>query len=181
VQLLVEEVTGSSFAAAVRRDLLASPGLHRVAVQDVDAPAPPLAAPASRLPLGSRDGYLPYRSLGAFAGGAGGVAADAPTLALWGYELYGGRLLGMPAVTEMTNAPDAALSSSGASHGLGTMGLTTAFGLPAVGHLGEITGYSAALVVVPERRLSVAVLVVGDDKHAQGFAEAVIRAVLPDG
>lgn len=178
LQLLVEAVTGRPLAESIEADLLDPAGLERVALQDTQAPPPPLAAPASHRPLGPPDGYLPYRSLASFAGAAGGMACDAPTLARWGYELYGGRLLGMPAVTEMTNAPDAQLAGVGASYGLGTMRFRTAFGLDAVGHVGDVDGYSSVLAVVPQRHLAVAVLVVGDGKDTWSFVERVVAAAL---
>ncbi|TCM42730.1 serine hydrolase [Kribbella sp. VKM Ac-2568] len=86
--LLVEKVTGRSLAEALRADLLDPAGLDRVAVQDVERPTPPLVAPPGRLRL-RPDGYLPCRALATAGGAAGGMAADAPTLARWGYRCTG--------------------------------------------------------------------------------------------
>ena len=37
--------------------------------------------------------YLPSRAWATAVGGAGCIASDAPTLAAWGYRLYGGYVL----------------------------------------------------------------------------------------
>ena len=52
--------------------------------------------------------FVPDRSLATLAGAAGGVAADAATLAEWGYRLYGGRILPPVRAVELATevAPD---------------------------------------------------------------------------
>ena len=85
----------------------------------------------------------------------GGGAADAPTLATWGYQLYGGLILPPDRTVELTTpvAPD---------YGLGTMIVSGLAGTDLlVGHLGGINGYSTLLAVDPIRELSIAVLTVG--------------------
>ena len=59
---LIEKVTGDTYAAALHRDLLDGRGLDHIAVQDEDAPSPPLALPPGR--IAGNGHYLPSRSLG---------------------------------------------------------------------------------------------------------------------
>jgi len=152
--LIIEKVSGLTYAEALRRDVLAELG-GRMAVQTGEAPSPPLSAP-DRSTGAVPDGlFLPNRALATAAGAAGGIAADAPTLASWGYRLYGGLILPPDRTVELGTpvAPD---------YGLGTMiisGLARTDLL--VGHLGGINGYTTLLAVDPARQLSIAILTVG--------------------
>jgi len=137
--LLIEKVTGLSYPAAVRRDLL--PGLGaRIAVQDAETPTAPLAAPyltgTSTVPDGR---FLPNRAHASVAGAAGGIAADAATVARWGYRLYGGRILDAAATVDLTTpvAP---------GYGLGTEILEQRWAPTGgvIGHHGGIPGYATA-------------------------------------
>ena len=155
--LLIERVTGLSYAAAVRRDLL--PGLGgRIAVQDAETPVAPLAAPnltGTTTKFGGQ--FLPNRAEASVAGAAGGIAADASTLARWGYLLYGGHILDTAATVDM-GTPVAP------RYGLGTEILEERWGSSGglIGHHGVISGYATVLMVNPERQLAIAVLVPGD-------------------
>lgn len=157
--LLVERVTGRPLAAALRADLFGRAGLRRIAAQDTERLDPPLAAPQAELRPCALDGYVPCRSLASIAGPAvGGIAADAATVAAWGYQLYGGRVLSASLTEQMQTPPTSDDLDTALGYALGTMvfeGLATD---RAVGHLGDMPGYESILVVLPERGLSVAVL-----------------------
>ncbi len=150
---LIEEMTGDTFAEVVRRDLIEPAGLARVWVQDAEAPEPPLTVgEASRLfpvvdPAGS---YLPSRAIASAGGGAGGMAADAPSIARWGYLLYGGYVVDPGLVEQMTTGQD--------GYGLGTE-LGDIDGARIVGHGGNLNSYHSILLVWPDSQTSVAVLV----------------------
>jgi D-alanyl-D-alanine carboxypeptidase len=173
--LLIEKVTGLRFNEAVRRDLFTGIGT-RMVVQDAEPPVPPLAAPGRSpegLPDAVPDGtFLPDRALASAAGAAGGIAADAATLAGWGYRLYGGQVL--PPVRTVELATEVA-----PAYGLGTEILEQSWGPRGgvVGHHGGINGYSTVLTVTPAEQLSVAVLGVGPggpiDLIAQELASAL--------
>jgi D-alanyl-D-alanine carboxypeptidase len=157
--MLIERLTGRTVAQVERADLFTPAGLTRVAAQDAERPTPPLATPPGRL-KGARDGYLPSRAW-AHAGGDsfGGIAADAATVATWGYQLYGARLLSVESVGAMTSQQSAANIAPSLGYGLGTMlflGLSTD---PTYGHAGGDPGYSTLMVVIPARHLAVAVLI----------------------
>lgn len=175
--LLVEKVTGRSLAEALRTDLLDPAGLDRVAVQDAERPTPPLGAPPSRLRLGPPDGYLPCRALATAGGAAGGMAADAPTLARWGYQLYGARLLPAETVHAMMTPETAGTVFPGVGYGLGTM-LFLGLGTEAnVGHSGRSPAYSSMLAVIPARHLSAAILIPDEDRDTEAIMDELFAAL----
>lgn len=155
--LIVEEVTGAPLPQVLRRELWEPQGLTRIAYQDAEALPPPLARPGpddgylpDDVPAGP---YLPWRSLASAAGAAGGIAADAPTVARWGYHLYGGLVLGAEASREMRESP------GDGWYGLGTWRVgDNRWGVEVVGHLGELPGYRTVLAVLPEQRVSIAII-----------------------
>jgi D-alanyl-D-alanine carboxypeptidase len=181
--LLIEKVTGTTVARALRSGVLTVAGLERLVYQDEERPTAPLAAPfvihhgpempepSELLELG--DGYLPARCLAAAAGSAGGMASDATTLARWGYLLYGGWVLGDEALAEMTHFED--------GYGLAAHDHESSFGVPAVGHEGTVPGYVAQLLAFPEEGLSVAVLVNtnGDEREMTRIAGRIRATLAP--
>lgn len=151
--LLVESVTGESLAHALRADLLDPAGLNRIAIQDAERPSPPLAAPGedTLARFATKGPYLPNRAVASIHRADGGTAGDAPSVARWGYLLYGGHVLPGESVKQMTRfGPE--------DYGLATQQFEVN-GLQCVGHLGEIEGYRAALVVIPKRRTAIAILI----------------------
>ena len=157
--LLIEKVTGRTVGQVERADLFTPAGLSRVAAQDGEKPTPPLAAPPRSLKV-APDGYLPSQSLaGSGEDSFAGIAADAATVAKWGYQLYGGRLLPVDSVRAMITQPSAGDIAPDRGYGLGTMvflGLCTD---PTYGHSGADPGYTTLLAVVPARHLAAAVLI----------------------
>jgi D-alanyl-D-alanine carboxypeptidase len=154
--MLIEKVTGQPWASALRRDLLDPAGLDRVWVQDGEQPQPPLtvAVEDSDLPIVDPDGpWLPSRSVATSGGAAGGMAADAPSVARWGYQLYGGQVIDAALVEQMT------AGGPRDGYGLGTMRWPQADGELVVGHFGDLPAYHGRFVVWPDRATSVAVLV----------------------
>ena len=156
--LLVESVTGRTTGELARTELFGPAGLVRIAAQDRERPTPPLGRPSCR--RAAPDGYLPSRAVtdleqDTFAG----IAADAATIADWGNELYGGRLLAPVLVRDMGTPPTLTGVAPGIGYGLGTMvfeGLRTSV---TVGHIGEDPCYTSMLAAVPARHLAAAVLI----------------------
>ena len=106
--LVVEAVTGTSFAAAVRTDLIEPAGLDRMWVQPEEEPLAPLTvgAPTPWADITDPDGpYLPSAAFASRSVGGGSMAGDALDLARWGYELYGGYVLDRGVVDEMWADP----------------------------------------------------------------------------
>jgi D-alanyl-D-alanine carboxypeptidase len=168
--MIIEKVSGLTYRQALRRELLRRWKPARLAVQDAEPPKAPLGAPGLEADLRPDGRFLPSRAWASAASAAGSIAADAPTLASWGYQLYGGRVLPPDDVRQMATVCD------GSRYGMGTLIGTQ--GIPtAVGHSGEIPGYSSYLLVVPERRLSVAVLAPRREFDPVTTAEELARAV----
>jgi len=176
--MLIRDVTRRPVDQFLRADLLGPARLARVAVQPAEKPAPPTAAPVSDLRLGPSGGYLPTISVASFASTAGGMAADAGSIARWGYLLYGGHLL-PPAVTSAMTDGAEEVAGENFRYGLGTMTYRTGNGFEVVGHFGNIGGYSAALAVVPARHLSLAVLTLRNDRNMELIVEHLLDAALP--
>lgn len=157
--LLVKAVAGVDLPTAMPRDLWEPLALNRLAYQDAQALPPPLAAPGGDdgLPTsGTAAPYLPYRSLASAAGAAGGISGDALSVAKWGYDLYGARLLKPDSISQMTDFDD------GDGYGLGTFDYTDdhwfRYGIDGFGHTGVIAGYRTVLAVYPAEDLSIAIL-----------------------
>ena len=171
--LLIEKVTGLSYAAGVRRDLL--PGLGgRIVVQDAETPTAPVAAPnLTGTPAVSDGTFLPNRSWASAAGAAGGIAADAATLAGWGYRLWGGRILDAASTVDLSTpvAP---------GYGLGTEVMEQRWGPTGgvIGHHGGLPGYATVLLVNPERQIAIAVLIPGDPGPAMDLLAGRLLTVM---
>lgn len=155
--LLVERKRGMPLGPALSRGVFHLAGLTRITLQSDRPLAPPLTRPADDevdIPIPARpDGYMPFRSLATYVGAAGSIASDAPTVARWGYQLYGGHILSPSTLQGMLDVSD------GDHYGLGLMDFTDLrWNIKAVGHVGEQVGYRAVLVSFEQPQLSVALL-----------------------
>lgn len=170
--MVIEKVTGTTAAAAVRRDLLEPLGLERIWWQPEEKPSAPIAAalddPARKL-SDPASGYLPSVAWGSAMGGGGCMAADAPTLAAWGSALYGARAVPRSVVDEMIGAaPDA--------YGLATARAVLDDGSLLLGHLGDARIGGSLLFHWPTTGVTVVVLVpqgLGDEPPTPAFAESL--------
>ena len=71
-----------------------------------------------------------------------------PPWPVWGYVLYGARLLKLASVAAMTTPP-ASLSRKAVDYGLATQVFGSITSNPSVGHTGSTIGYSSFLLVDP--------------------------------
>jgi D-alanyl-D-alanine carboxypeptidase len=168
---MVEQVTGEPLAVSLTRGLIQPAGLERVWVQDAQQPEPPLTVSEEDPGLDTVDNdgpWVPSRSMASLAGPAGGIAADAPSLARWGYLLYGGHLIDSALVEQMTRADPA-----GAEwwYGLGTERWVQD-GQTFLGHSGDIGTYHGNMVMATADNVSIAVLVPAPVRNAN-YAEVV--------
>jgi D-alanyl-D-alanine carboxypeptidase len=156
--LLIEAVTGRSAAGALQEILLAPNGLDRVVLQGIGHPAPePVAHGLFDVDedgdlddLNDDSGLIPFRSLATVACTAGGIATDAPALARWADALYGGRILGAAALSEM-------LDFRLYPYGLGVQRDLVADEV-AWGHDGDIGAFRSSLRYLDRMGISIAVL-----------------------
>ena len=156
--MVIEKVTGTPLATVLRRDLLAPAGLDRIWMQPAEKPQPPLTVAVDRTDAKVVDpasGYLPSLASASTGQGGAGMAADAPSLARWGYLLYGGRIIDGHLVETMTTQ---ATDTDQGSYGFGTM-VAVWEGVTIVGHAGDYIQYSSILLVWPSTRTAVAILV----------------------
>ncbi|HEY3561987.1 MAG TPA: serine hydrolase domain-containing protein [Kribbella sp.] len=169
--MLIEKITGKPLAAVLRHDLAVPAGLQHAAFQDAEKPQPPAAVDDDQA-CGAPDGYLPCRAFASLAAAPGGLAADAPTVARWGYQLYGGRVLPAFLVNQMTAGND--------EYGLGTMQFTRQFGLgDAYGHAGDMPDHTSLLVVIPAKRVSIALILADGGRNIDGPMSELTAALAP--
>ncbi|MFI7060783.1 serine hydrolase domain-containing protein [Kribbella sp. NPDC050124] len=170
--ILIEKVAGKPLAKTLRTDLATPAELPRAAFQDGERPQSPLAADANPVCGKADDGYLPCRAIASLSAANGGLAADAPTVARWGYQLYGGRVIPANLVSEMTNGDG--------EYGLGTMLFTQRFGIgTAVGHRGVMPDYTSLLVVVPDKKLAIALLLADGNRQVDTVMTDFTAALQP--
>lgn len=134
---LVEKVTGTSMADVLRADLLAPAGLERTWVQTAETPAAPLTVgtnPEGAEMVEPAGPFLPSRSVSSSNSGAGCMASDAADVARWGYQLYGGRVLGSAWVKQMEADPQE--EPDRGPYALGAMVMKDSDGTLMVGHGG---------------------------------------------
>lgn len=174
--MAIEAGTGRSMDEILRDGVLAPPELARMTLQDAEVPPEPLSAfyasnpelPSGAESLEAGGGFLPSRALSSAVWTAGSIASDAPTLATWGYLLYGGHVLSDASLTAMVTASD------GANYGLGCVVLREQ-GLDGVGHGGNLPGFSSVLYADAEIGAVIAVLVNTDAYDPTTLVSALMR------
>jgi CubicO group peptidase (beta-lactamase class C family) len=170
--LLIEKVTGQPLATVLRRDLAKPAGLERAAFQDAEKPTPPLAEDSNPICGKAVDGFTPCRAIASLSAANAGLAADAPTVARWGYELYGKRVLPADLVKQMT--------AGDGEYGLGTMLFSQSFGLgTAYGHRGEMPDSTSLLVVIPESNLAISLILADGNKQLDSLMTDLVSAIQP--
>jgi D-alanyl-D-alanine carboxypeptidase len=168
---IIEKVTGTSYAHALRADLLGNGGFQRIFVQDEEQPTAPVGT--SWPALAGSGHYLPNRKLASAVGGAGCIAADAASVARWGYLLFGGHVLKPESLTAM-------LGEASAEYGLGSVqGHLLNSDAKVVGHAGGLEGFRSQLWVDREHQIAVAVLMATDhDAEPSGVADDLFAVLL---
>ena len=173
-----EQASGSSFGAALTTQLLDPVGLDRIILQGPGSSAPrpwaePIPAKVSSFDMKQfgAGGTMPCIGFSTLSLGASAIAADAPSLAAWGWYLFAGKLIKPQSLAEMT-----AVDRNG--HGLGIDALYDLYPEVAYGHSGSLVGYAAILAVLPERQVAVALFInndVADTTAALGKLLVAIR------
>lgn len=164
--MVIEKVTAQPLADALRHDLLDPAGLDRIWMQVGEQPQAPLTVAVDRtdaVVVDASSGYLPSLASASTGVGGAGMASDAPSLARWGYLLYGGRIIDSALVATMTDGDPA--SENG--YGFGTMTVDMD-GQMIVGHAGDYIQYSSMLLVWPSTKTAVVVLAPVQGKAVDG-------------
>jgi|SRR3954449_887335 D-alanyl-D-alanine carboxypeptidase len=170
--LLIEKVTGQPLATVLRSDLATPAGLPHAAFQDGERPQPPVVVDANYDCGRVNDGYLPCRAFASLLAAVDGLAADAPTVARWGYQLYGGRVLPADVVAEMTKGDG--------DFGLGTMLFPEQFEIGAAyGYGGYTPDHSSLLVVIPAKKVAVSLLLADGQRKLDTAMAELLTAIQP--
>ena len=160
--MVIEKVTGEPLATVLRRDLLAPSALDRIWMQPAEKPQPPLTVAVDSFGVKVVDpasGYLPSLASASTGVGGAGMAADAPSLARWGYLLYGGRIIDGDLVATMTTK---VADTAYGAYGFGTM-VADVDGQTVFGHPGRLPA-----VLLPPPGLA-------GHQDGRGCADAVAR------
>ena len=105
----------------------------------------------------------------------GGIAADTSTIARWAYELYGARLLPLPAVKAMVTPLSDDDIFPNIKYGLGTECFHVAFGTDdSFGHGGNQPSYTTLFAVIPARHLAAAVFIADDNKDTFAIMKGIL-------
>jgi D-alanyl-D-alanine carboxypeptidase len=177
---VVEAVTGTTFAAALRARILDPLALRHTWLDVAERPEEPRAhahldidgdgAPEDLSAL------VPNTSFLSAAWSAGAVVATAADLARWIHAPCSGDVLdaaGQRAFTDWVDRGD------GMEYGLGIIRYRTPRGRVLWGHKGNTAGFSAGAWHDPERRVTVAVLTNGHGVDVTPIAVALLAAVAP--
>jgi CubicO group peptidase (beta-lactamase class C family) len=161
--MVVAQATGQTTTAALRSGVLADPRFAALVYQPEEKPRGPVALPHvdGRLRpdiLARGGGFLPSKAEASEANGSGCMASDAGSLALWGYQLFGGAIVSPQAIQAMTNFVGGDLGP----YGMGVFDqtrLANGYFAPTVGNGGDDDGgYSSVLSVLPGQGIAIAVL-----------------------
>jgi D-alanyl-D-alanine carboxypeptidase len=183
--LILERAGGAPLATLARRDVLNAAGGDGLALQP-DEPAARPYAHSYWYPHGAdrpvdiydQSGALPAReALGTRFVGAFGMAGDAPSLARWGSELLGGRVLEPSSLKEMQNTH---FGGFWAGYGLGLaqwfVGVHEMWG-----HSGDGFGTHSELWYLPKERITIAVAWNDNDiDNNGGIFQALVNAAVGD-
>ena len=173
--MVVAQVTGQTTAAALRSGVLADPRFEALVYQPEEV-AGSLALPhvnGQLRPdiLARGGGYLPSKAEASAGNGSGCMASNSGTLALWGYQLFGGAIVSPQAVRTMSDFGADLPNGVMGPYGMGVFdqtNLASGYGVPTVGNGGwDDGGYSSVMSVIPSQGIAIAVLTneAGDPKQ----------------
>ncbi|HYB10522.1 MAG TPA: serine hydrolase domain-containing protein [Alphaproteobacteria bacterium] len=178
LSLVVQNVTGHSVVAEIRRHFLEPLGLtHTWFASEERVPADKLAHGYSELgDDGSRvdvtDDPWPL------GGADGGMVTNAGDLVIWARTLFGGRLLSQRRLNEMLDFVDASDDDAapGSGYGLGVERLRIE-GITFYGHTGSSPGYNDMLLYEPATK-TVIVIAINDDPEDEDLLDVIALRVV---
>lgn len=174
--LAAEHVTGTSFAAALRENVLDPVGATGILQQGAGVPTPkPWALPteANRGPFKREDyGFgdvISCISSVSFSFGYGSMAGDARSVAAWAWHLFAGDVVGESSLREMLPAlPD--------RHGFGLHQMADLGSRLVLGITGQKSGYGSFLGVIPAEDTVVVLFVNNPDFIVEPYVIQLIEA-----
>jgi D-alanyl-D-alanine carboxypeptidase len=158
--MIVGRAAGEPLAAVARREVLSAPGGDGLAFQPAETPAAPHAhsywypqSVSKRVDAHDGGPLIPRRNLPIMTGAAGALAGDVPSLARWGDELLGGRVLEPSSLQEMQRVH---ASEFWAGYGVG-LAKWSVDDRVMWGHTGDGLGSHTELWHLPKERITIAV------------------------
>jgi D-alanyl-D-alanine carboxypeptidase len=185
VGLILERAGGAPLAALSRRDVLNAPGGDGLALQPDQRAGPPRAhsywyprGVGRPVDIYEHSGVLPSRAaLATTFVGAVGMAGDAPSLARWGRQLLGGRVLEPSSLKEMQ---DVHQGTDWAGYGLG-LAKWYVDDHELWGHTGDGFGTHSELWYMPKERVTIAAAWNDNDiDNDGGIFQALVHAAVGD-
>jgi D-alanyl-D-alanine carboxypeptidase len=174
--IAAEHVTGKSYAAALRAELLDRVGASRILDQGPEAPTPKPWA----LPIGTHMGRYRPSDLGVGGAvscissatrstGSSSMASDAPSLAAWVWHLFAGDIVSAPSLQQMLPG-----DRFGFAYGLDE----GPYGVEAVGTSGGKTGYGSQFMLFPESKAVVVIFVNEPDFIIEPIVSGLLEAAV---
>jgi D-alanyl-D-alanine carboxypeptidase len=181
--MIIERASGESVAALARRELFDHPGGDGLALQPAERPAAPHAdsywhPDIVGKAVDANDGgpLIPSQVFATTAGNAGALAGDVPSLARWGSELLGGRILEPSSLRAMTRFRPGGFWDG---YGLGLAKWSVVDGHLMWGHTGDGIGSHTELWYLPKEHVTIAVTWNDDAVNFDGlFLPTLVRAAL---
>ena len=120
--------------------------------------------------------FVPNARVSQSAWAAGGMAADARSLAVWADALFGGQVLKKASLDQMTD-----LRGTGErfEYGLGVMGAAVVQWSELVGHAGQIEGFQSEMWYLPREDVTIVVLVNNDTFRLSRIVDDMLSVVIP--
>jgi len=158
VAFAARRVAGTSFADAVRKELLDRVAADRILEQSAQRSTPkpwavPIAGHLGRFKAEDmgKGGAISCIGSASYSIGGASMASDAPSLAAWMWHLFAGDVITESSLRQM-------VPPGQEWHGLGLERLT-GLGFPVYGHGGSKTGYGTLIAVFPADQTVVALFV----------------------
>ena len=169
--MAIERAAGRPLAEQIRTLLLEPLGLERASLQAESSGfadhAHGYSAINHDLPhedVSDGTSLVPNARASQWAWAAGGMAADARSLAVWADALFGGRVLEEASLDEMIDVRD---TGEGFDYGLGVVGTESASGSKKMlGHDGWMDGFQSTMFYLPGEDVTVVLLVNDDDSRS---------------
>lgn len=180
--MVIQEATQASVSTNLRDRLFTPLSLNQTFLELEEEIPAPRAAPWADL---NNDGALedisshPREALYSGAWTAGGLVATADDVARWTKALFEGEILSQATLNLMLTFITPTSHPAAAGYGLGTMEFASN-NLTRWGHTGDIFGYGSIMMYVPERQISIAILInQGLDENVKiALANNLLDAVL---
>lgn len=176
--MAAEHVTQTSFAVALRKELLDPVGADRILEQGPKIATPkPWAVPTIAHIGGYKPsdigagGAIPSIASATYSVGGASMASDAPSLADWMWRLFDGEVVKQNSLAAMTT-----IGASG--YGLGMESLSD-LGTIAYGHTGGKTGYGSIAAVFPAQRTVIVLFVNDPDFIVEPAVSGLLSASQP--